>query len=228
MKIAIVSKDDEACERCEKEAAKYGLKYDEKNPEVVLTYGGDGTLLHAERQYPGIPKLPLRKSATCQKCHDHEIEHAIDLLSQGKYGEEEMLKLEATVKGETLIGLNDIIIRNKNLEHAIRFDLIVDDKTLFEHLIGDGLVAATPFGSTAYYSSITKEPFGHGIGLALNNVMKEIEPMLLDETCKIKIKIVRGPAEIAADNMRSKILLEEGDEIAIKAAEEKAVLIRLK
>lgn len=37
-----------------------GCTFDEKNPEFVVSYGGDGTLLRAEFLYPSIPKLLLR------------------------------------------------------------------------------------------------------------------------------------------------------------------------
>jgi NAD+ kinase len=226
MKIALVSKDAAALARCKESAKEHGLDYDGESPDVVLTYGGDGTFLHAERKFPGVPKLPLRKSATCQKCYEHEIEEALTLLSEKKYDEEELIKVEAAFKGERLIGLNDIIIRNKDLEHAMRFDLFVDGKLLFEHLIGDGLVIATPFGSTAYYKSVTREPFEQGIGIALNNTMQEIAPLLLDESCEITVKILRGPAEVAADNLKAAIILDEGDEITITVSEQKARVLR--
>ncbi len=223
-RIAIVSKDKAACQLCRKHVKEYGFVYDAKKPDLVITYGGDGTLLHAERVYPGVPKLPLRASPTCKKCHDHEMTHALELLKNGTFHTSEHKKLEAKVGNDTLLGLNDIIIRNKGVEHAIRFDVFIDKKKVFEHLIGDGLVVATPFGSTAYYHSITKDTVENGLGLALNNVTVEQEPLLLAEDVKIEVRILRGPAELAADNLKYRRALREGERIRVKAAKKTSIL----
>ena len=39
-----------------------GLEVVTEDPDVVLTFGGDGLLLGSERAWPGVPKLPLRNS----------------------------------------------------------------------------------------------------------------------------------------------------------------------
>ena len=47
----------------------FGLQLcDSEEPELIITYGGDGALLGAEREFPGIPKLPLRDAATAPTC----------------------------------------------------------------------------------------------------------------------------------------------------------------
>jgi NAD kinase len=73
---------------------------------------------------------------------------------------------------------------------------------------------------------VTREPFEQGIGIALNNTMQEIAPLLLDESCEITVKILRGPAEVAADNLKAAIILDEGDEITITVSEQKARVLR--
>ncbi|MBR9692455.1 hypothetical protein GOV07_00810 [Candidatus Woesearchaeota archaeon] len=227
MKLAIVSKNEDACAFCKAHVENYGHVYDEKTPEAILTYGGDGTLLHAEREFPGVPKLPLRASPTCQKCNDHEIEEALEALQKGTFEKETLIKLETEVDGEKLIALNDIIIRNENVEHAMRFSVAVDGNSVFDKLIGDGLVVATPFGSTAYFHSITKDTFDKGIGLALNNVTKDIDPLIIDEDCTITVTIERGPAVVAADNKRFQKSLATGETITITQSTS-ALLLRPK
>ena len=41
-----------------------GVELVEDSPDLVLTHGGDGALLGAERDFPGVPKLPLRDART--------------------------------------------------------------------------------------------------------------------------------------------------------------------
>jgi len=230
-RIAIVSKDHSWRVGVRRAAATYGFRYDGKRPELVLTFGGDGTLLHAERLYPGVPKLPLKLSPTCRKCHDHPYEHALDMVRQRRFRRESSLKLEATVerRGRRTVKmacLNDFILRNRNLQHAIRFSLSTQ-KRRFPLLIGDGVVVCTPFGSTAYFHSITKRSFRRGIGIAFNNVTLPARHLILPESGIVSLKVFRGPAEFAADNRRLPGLLGEGDTVRIRRSPLNATLLRL-
>src|SRR5689334_9056357 len=67
------------------------------NPDVVISYGGDGTLLSSERIHPSVPKLPLRNSAICKKCSKHDEEMMLKKLKDGKLNLKEYQKLETTI-----------------------------------------------------------------------------------------------------------------------------------
>ncbi len=56
-KVAVVLKDKSKLPFMQKLLKKKGLAYVSKNPTLVLTLGGDGTLFLSERKFPGIPKL---------------------------------------------------------------------------------------------------------------------------------------------------------------------------
>jgi len=229
-RIAFVSKDQDACKRCRAEAKRQGFIYDEKAPDVVITYGGDGTLLHAERLYPGVPKFALRNSPTSKMSHDYSFEKAFVTLKKGAVKEEQRLKLECVVarKGkepETFIALNDVIVRNTHLERAVRFSLTIDKERISDQLIGDGFVVATPFGSSAYYSSITKRSFARGLGIAFNNLAAEQPNLLVDENATITVKILRGPVDLAVDNFRFDGTLDEDDSLTIHRARQYAILL---
>lgn len=43
-------------------AETFGLVYDDRNPDFMITLGGDGTFILAESAFPGLPKLPVRDS----------------------------------------------------------------------------------------------------------------------------------------------------------------------
>ena len=53
---------------------KYGFDESDGEVELIVTHGGDGALLGAERDFPGIPKFPLRDAATAPTCSCHEAE----------------------------------------------------------------------------------------------------------------------------------------------------------
>ena len=70
LKVVVVGKDKRNIEKILK---KYNLKLVKKNPDIVISYGGDGTILLSERLFPNIPKLFLRHSSICNKCYSVQI-----------------------------------------------------------------------------------------------------------------------------------------------------------
>jgi len=227
MKIAIYGKTPESKVQLQKAVAEAGFKYDEKKPDLVVSYGGDGTFLWAERAYPGVPKALFRYSKICKKCHNLPINHALTLIKKKKYEIVAHSKLEGRVNKTVLLGTNDIVIRNALPTHAIRFTIEVNGKKIDEEFIGDGVVIATPFGSTAYFHSITKKTFTKGIGIAFNNTTVEQKPLFLPEKARIKLTITRGEALAVADNEPRMIVLTAGKSIVIKVSNKKAKILQL-
>lgn len=204
-----------------------GLEDVTEDPDVILTYGGDGVLLGSERDWPGVPKLPLRNSRHGRKCEPHQIEDALDRLIRRDLRRRRFLKLEAAARGKTLIGLNDVIVHNAVPTSGVRYRVWIDDRGFSEEIMGDGVVIATPFGSTAYYRSITRGTFRVGIGIAFNNSIEQVDHMVVREDSVIRVRITRGPALVVTDNCPHAIPLEEDDDVTIRRAENEAVLLSL-
>lgn len=204
--------------------AKYkNLEVVRSCPEVVVTFGGDGTLIGSEAVYPGIPKLPLKNSENCHLCYANSNEELLELLSSKKLVSKEMLKLETSYKNKKILAFNDIVIAHVRPNAAIRFQVDCFGQMIF---IGDGLVCSSPFGSTGYFYSITRSSFKTGIGVALNNIHNSLNrELVLQEDSKIIFKLLRGPAVLAWDNEPEIIELEENQEIEIKKSEQKAIIL---
>jgi NAD+ kinase len=206
-------------------AQKLGFEIVNEHPDVLITYGGDGTLLAAERQYPNIPKLPIRDSKVCKKCSEHETNHLLQLLKNDQIETTTQPKLETDFDGNTLIALNDIVIRNKSAYHAIRFFVSKNGQKISPTnplIIGDGIVASTPFGSTGYYQSITKTTFKENFRIVFNNTVATISPLEFTADDKIILDIVRGPGEMTADNNPETIELMESNQVIIRVSDQTA------
>jgi len=225
MKIAVYGKTPESKAIIQKAAKKAGFTYNENSPDLVISYGGDGTFLWAERKYPGIPKALFRYSKQCKKCHDLPINHALELIKKGKYKIKAHRKIEARINKTILLGTNDIVIRNALPTHAIRFTLHVNGKQVNKELIGDGIVVATTFGSTAYFQSITRKNFKKGIGIAFNNTTTYNPPIFLSEKATIKLTLTRGEAFAVADNKPRMVVLTQGKNITIKSSKQKTKVV---
>lgn len=199
----------------------------ESKPDFVICYGGDGTLMAAESAYPGVKKILLRDSQICKKCSNLPNHEVLRRVAAGEFVVEELPKIRVTTNGRSLYALNDITVHNGNPRHAIRYDLHINDRFHGNGIIGDGIVVATPFGSTGYYRSITDSYFEVGIGLAFNNSTEQSDHIVLKESSEIKLRLLRGPASIFADNQREEIEIKEGDEVLVRKSEEKALILML-
>jgi NAD kinase len=204
---------------------KAGFILDKKKPDFVLTYGGDGNILIAEAKYPGIPKIPVRKSEICSKCDFYDPEDlgtALRKLKQDEYLIRETEKVEAVFGKKRIVALNEVQVRNKDPRHAIRFSLQVDGKKI--NVIGDGIVASTGFGSTGYYKSLGYEPFLNGVRVALNNPVSTRKFFSVNK--KAVIKILREKALLAGDNQEKVYELKEGSAVVIRKSRQNARFVR--
>ena len=198
-----------------------------KNPDVVVSYGGDGTLMESEYRYPGVPKLYLRNSRIGKLGHHKDNAAIIDHLAKGEYVISEHIKLEVSKSKKTLTGLNDIVVHNKDPRHAIRYTVSLNGDLMGGEIIGDGVVLATPLGSTGYYRSITDSYFESGIGLAFNNSTEQSDHIVLGENRVVTIEITRGPAVCYADNQKKFLELKEGDAVRVEKSSQVARIIKI-
>ena len=220
MKILLTGKNIKDMEGL---AKSLGFEIVVQNPDVIISYGGDGTLLTSERIYPKIPKLPIRDSSICKKCPSHEEKVLLKKLLEQKLQIKEYQKLETTILYQTFYALNDFVIRNSIPIHAIRFQTTPYDKLT----IGDGIVISTPFGSTGYFKSITGKTFKDGFGLAFNNTTEKVAPCFFKNEDKVIFKLIRGTATLSFDNNPDLLKVDEGSEIIFKLSDQKAKIYEL-
>lgn len=193
--------------------------------DVVIVRGGDGSFLGAERDFPGVPKLPLRDSDEAPLCPVHDTSAIIDSFLAGSLTPVVLPKIEGSAKGRRLLGINDAFIHSRNSVSALRYKVWIDGVLYAEEIVGDGACVSTVHGSTAYYRSITHSVFRVGIGLAFSNSTELVNHLVLPEGSVVKFKISRGPAEIVADNSNDPIQLASGDEAVVRMSSDgKAVI----
>ncbi len=205
------------------------LKISQKNFEFMIVYGGDGSVLMAERKYPSVPKLIVKYSTIVKNFEYtlHKLPYVLEKIKKGDYKIHEELKLEAKFKQEKLLALNEFQVRTSIPIRALRFSVSFNEHK-FKNLIGDGVLVSTPFGSTGYYKSIGGKPFKNGIGIAFNNLHNiKIKPIVINENSRIKVKIVREEALLLCDNYEKFFKLKPGDSVTIKKSKEFARFIKV-
>ena len=128
-----------------------------KNADLIIVVGGDGSLLHAahdvvddEKPILGINRGSL---GFLTDIHPTELEKIHDIL-QGHYTVEKRFLLAAQIfdHGKQLgndYALNEVAIIPDAIPHMIEFEIYIEDQFVCS-LNSDGLLVATPTGSTAY------------------------------------------------------------------------------
>jgi NAD+ kinase len=201
-----------------------GFELVENDPDFVVCYGGDGTVLFSERKFPGLPKLIIKTSPAC-RMYDYTMNKLRRLLSRIRAGDYQIhseMKLETEAKGELLVGLNEIQVHLKLPIYAVRFSLSADGKK-YDELIGDGVIVAAPFGSTAYYRATGGKSFKEGIGVSFNNLHNsDVKGFVVHEDSVVKLTVTRGPAWLLADNNEKFVDLDAGDTVIIRKSKSMA------
>ncbi|OGV38982.1 MAG: hypothetical protein A2020_12855 [Lentisphaerae bacterium GWF2_45_14] len=206
---------------------KAGFTFCAKNPDLIITHGGDGAMLGAERKYPGISKFPMRDSRTAALCPLHSYEKQIAMLNSGLLEKSELIKIAGFYGKKSIVGINDVFIHNREHVSALRYNVWIDGELYADDIVGDGVGVSTVHGSTAYYRSITHSVFRVGIGLAFSNSTELTNHLVLPEDSEVKIQITRGPAVLVADNSPEYFELGEKDEITVRKINKKAEILGL-
>lgn len=126
--------------------------------DLAIVIGGDGTLLAAARSLvdAGVPIVGVNRGRLgflVDVAPDDGLEQLGGIL-EGRYLAEERTLLETRIlrDGESIAAsyaFNDTVIRVRDVLQLMDFDVIIDD-VLVTHQRADGLIIATPSGSTAY------------------------------------------------------------------------------
>ena len=127
-----------------------------KRADVILTIGGDGTILHEAnlslRYAKPILGINLGRCGFLATCEIGEMETKLAAVARSDFQLDNRMLLYARVLGQNGWeghALNDVVVTKGRLQQAIDFSIYCDD-ILVEHYRGDGVIVATPTGSTAY------------------------------------------------------------------------------
>lgn len=210
--------------------------------ECVIVLGGDGTLIQAardlaEREIPLFGVNMGNLGYLTQISREEEIIPALEELIKDHYSVERRMMLQGRVisEGKTIdedIALNDIVLSRSGL-YTLNFELYVDGE-LFNNYSADGMIIATPTGSTAYNLSA-----GGPIAAPESNMilLTPICPhtlnsrsIVLPSRSKIMIKVKgrKGLEESVGFDGDKMVPLKSGDRIEVEKSEITTTLVKLR
>lgn len=129
-------------------AARLGFEVVSDDADCVVVLGGDGTILRAVHEFHGVPVLGFNLGGLgyLAAVGGSEFTEALEKLAAGRFLISERRLLE--VNGR-FPALNDVVITREMSGHSARLDLEADGRLVTRYM-ADGLIFATPTGSTAY------------------------------------------------------------------------------
>ncbi|MED5421346.1 MAG: NAD(+)/NADH kinase, partial [Pseudomonadota bacterium] len=125
---------------------------------LIVAVGGDGTMLHAAALAgdSGVPLLGVNRGRLgfLTDVSPAEMLESIDRILAGDYSRDSRLRLKATLTQPDrnvcrALALNDVVLQRYDTVRMLDFETRVADRFVNAHM-GDGLIVATPTGSTAY------------------------------------------------------------------------------
>jgi len=165
--IVIVGREDDSrvaepmgivTKRLKVAGAKLLPKEDFANADLLISIGGDGTMLYASRlaRETGTPILGINRGRLgfLADVTPDELISSLDNVLGGNFTTDSRLLLEARLhqsSGEEVVAyaLNDIVLQRRETGRMVDFETRVASQYVNTHS-GDGLIVATPTGSTAY------------------------------------------------------------------------------
>ena len=215
------------------------------NTDCALVLGGDGTLLKAARRFAkkNVPLLGINLG-TLGYLAELDVQSALDgldeLLEKGPSAVEERMMLKGTVyrNGRVVcedVALNDILLGRQSSFKIVRFRVYVDGIYLNSYA-ADGMIVATPTGSTAYNLSAggpIVEPTASLIVLtpvAPHAVLNR--SIVLSDKSLIRLELSAGPGRSDAEavvgfDSDNQCAIHPGDYIEIKKASRTTKILKL-
>jgi len=203
--------------------------------DVVLAVGGDGTVLEAARQAvsPGLPVIGVNAGNVgfLAEIQPDEIQAGLEALRSGSYTITERMTLVATTSQGTVLGaLNDVVVEKEVSQNIIRVRVSVNDEQLVEYR-ADGVIVATPTGSTAYNFSAGGPLVDPELdALTVTAVAPHTlfgRPIVFGPTTRLKLAVAGDRAARLNGDGRDYGMLDPGDSVTITSGTDVVRLIRL-
>ncbi len=211
-----------------------------RNPALVIVLGGDGTLLAASRVFArlGTPILSVNLGSLgfLTEVRLSDLYATLDAwcVDCGTLDERSMLHAELWRDGEMVCqheALNDAVISKGTIARMGQFSVMVDGHLAAEYR-ADGVIIATPTGSTAYSLSANGPVLDPSVDAHIVTPvcphLLTMRPLVVRGDARLRVRVIDGaePTYFTVDGQESQPL-GEGDELLCWRSEYKVKLLRV-
>jgi NAD+ kinase len=201
--------------------------------DAVVVLGGDGTFLRAARAVAEVAVpivgVNLGKVGFLSKAEAHELEPLLAKVAEGRYRLEDRMALRGEIRGRpgevprhTFLALNDVVIARGSLARVVHLDVEIGPSHLAT-FIADGLIVATPTGSTGYSFSAggpILDPLSRNLIVTpIAAYLSALGSVVVSPEQVVHCRIVQAHEALVAIDGREDFVLEVGDVVTVAAFE---------
>ena len=204
---------------------------------LAIVVGGDGTMLSIARQLApfGVPMIGINQGRLgfLTDIALSDMEGALEAMLAGRYVEETRALLEANLErssggGENALALNDVVVNRGALGGMIDCAVTIDGHFVYA-MRADGLIVATPTGSTAYALSAQGPIVDPGVPATLLVPVAPhaltYRPIALRDSAVIEITLLGGKEASLHCDGQAHFALSEGDRVVVRRAAHRTRLL---
>jgi len=214
--------------------SKYAKDLSEFDTDVLITLGGDGTLLRGQANLSNdeIPLLGINLG-TVGFLTELDVKHAfknLDSILKGEYYNEKRTQLKVLHGKELFTALNEVVIMTEKPAKMLNFEISVDGEVV-EEFRADGLILSTPSGSTAYSMSaggpIVDPKVGAFIIIPICPYKLGLRPFVVSDKSEIKVKLLKkGKKAVLVMDGQVSEEIDDSEEINFARSENNVYFIR--
>jgi NAD+ kinase len=210
--------------------------------DCLLTLGGDGTLLRGARSLNGsntpILGVNLGRVGFLTTANGQTLDWALDALVRNAYATESRLALISTIEGKDGTKsvepsvLNDVVIHKGGVARVVRMRVSVDGDEVGQYS-SDGIIIATPTGSTAYSMSAGGPIVVPGVDAIVVTAIcphtLAVRPLVLPSHATVIVEPMPPWSEQVLVSFDGQVgtTMEPGDRLVVKRADRPVLLVRL-
>jgi len=203
--------------------------------DMILTIGGDGTILRTRSiiEDKEIPILGINMGTVgfLTEVDPENVFSALEAVLRGEYAVEERTLLSVYHNGELPSALNEVVLMTRRPAKMLHIEISVDDEVV-EELRADGIIIATPSGSTAYSMSaggpIVDPRVEAFLIVPICPFKLSARPLVVSNKSVIRVKLLRkGKKAIAVIDGQYEEEINHMDEVIFRKSGRKARFVRL-
>jgi len=205
--------------------------------DILISMGGDGTILAVARSTGGLgtPMLGVNLGhlGFLTQLRPARLESALDDIVAGRYKIEERILLKAEIKGRPPLpspyALNDVVLDHGGTTRVLEIDLSINGEQIVRYC-ADGLIIATPTGSTAYNLAVGGPIVYPSIDAIIASPIAAFSlttrPMIVsgDDKLELSIHTPDRKAHVTLDG-QVEFEIEESEKVLVSKADAKARFI---
>lgn len=212
--------------------------------DALVVLGGDGTFLRAARAVAEVDVpilgINLGKIGFLSKAEEADLEPVLGRIAEGDFTIDERMIIEGRIlrggatdaggsgTAERHVALNDVVIARGSLARVCRLDVSIDD-THLATFIADGLVVATPTGSTGYSFSAggpILDPVSRNLVVTpIAAYLSAVRSVVASPAQVVRCRVVDAHEALVSIDGREDLPIAVGDTVEVRAVERPIRLI---